>query len=524
MDSARSPEDLAFRKYSGFFHLSLKEWQALQDGLLTEQFELVGCSMWAEPFRRYGPLRSIGELRATAPLTTYEQYAPYLREAKQALATAHQWAYTSGPGGTDKWVPYTQPALEQVAGSVMAAFILGAAKGEGEVAVHPGDKVIYNVAPPPYLTGLIARLLQERFHLRSVPPLEEAESMEFRPRLDSSFRLALRSGVDMVCSLSSVLIHMGEYLEQRRQAPRIERHPVGLARQARAKLTSWLDSRSVLPKDLWHVKCVVGWGLDTSAYRKQIAYYWGREPYEFYACTEAGILGLQSWNKKGLTPVPHTAFLEFLPEADALGPSTPATATKTVLLSEVVTGQRYEVVLSSFYGMPFLRYRTGHLVRVLAQSDPQTGVQLPQLELVGRSDGIIDLSGFARLDEKTLWEAIAQTCSDYVEWAACKEFDNGHAVLRVYLERPVRVPLAELEDRLHESLTQLDPSYADIERMLGFRPLRVVVLSPGAFERWAAVKGVEKAALSDQRFPRISPTSGLIDPLLRLSAELAGRR
>ena len=516
-------EGLLFRKHCGFLDLSLKDWQAIQDHLMAEQLELLHRSPWRHYLLGGASFRSVEHFRAQVPLTTYDHYAPYVRDEALLPSPVQQWAYTTGPRGAAKWVPYTQRALERVADDAMAAFILAAADGRGKVLVGEGDRVIYNVAPPPYLTGLIARVLQARFALRSLPPLSEAEGMAFHQRLERSFRMALRSGADVVCSLSSVLIRMGEYLERRSAEGgphRVDWHPTALLRQARAGVTSWLGHRPVLPRDLWRVKAVIGWGLDTSLYRHRIAHYWGREPYEFHACTEAGILGMQAWNRKGLTPVPYAAFLEFLPEAEAHAlDRDPALPARPRLLEEVAPGERYEVVLSSFYGMPFVRYRTGHLVRILARDDPQTGVHLPQFQFVGRTGDVIDLAGFTRLDEKTLWEAIAHSPLAYTEWTARKEFHDGQVALHLYLEWPAEVPLEEVAERLHQALKDLDPSYRDLEEMLGLRPLRVTALPPGTFRRWPERQSERSGGLEALRFPRMGPAPHLLDALLHASVE-----
>lgn len=71
-------------------------------------------------------------------------------------------------------------------------------------------------------------------------------------------------------------------------------HPGELFRLSRAFLKSRLENRGVLPKDLWPLKALIGWGIDTSIYRDLVYKYWGAYPYEFHACTEAGIIAVQS--------------------------------------------------------------------------------------------------------------------------------------------------------------------------------------------------------------------------------------
>ncbi len=69
---------------------------------------------------------------------------------------------------------------------------------------------------------------------------------------------------------------------------------------ARAYLQSKLEKRSILPRDFWPVKAVIGWGIDTNIYRDLVHKYWGVYPFELHACPEAGIMALQNWSKREL--------------------------------------------------------------------------------------------------------------------------------------------------------------------------------------------------------------------------------
>jgi hypothetical protein len=345
--------------------------------------------------------------------------------------------------------------------------------------------------------------------------------MEFAERVEKGFQMALRSGVDVLCSLSSVLVRMGERFTDGQRGGSFSRaylHPLVLSRLARAIVCSRLQRRHMLPKDLWRVKALIGWGLDTSLYREKIEYYWGMAPYEFYACTEAGVLALQAWNKKGLTLLPQTAFFEFIPEEEWAGSGQdeghrPA----TVLLDEVEAGRRYELVLTSYHGMPFIRYRSGHIVKVLSKDDPETGVSLPQVAFVGRADGVIDLAGFTRLDEKTLWQAIYRSQLPSFDWIATKESENSTATLHLYIEAGGDAEEAEALRRLHHSLKEVDPAYRDLESMLGLVPLRVSLLAPGTFQRYYQERQRRGESLVEARLPHINPPPAALEELLRMS-------
>ena len=74
-------------------------------------------------------------------------------------------------------------------------------------------------------------------------------------------------------------------------------------------------------------------------------------------------------------------------------------------------GERYELVITSFYGMPFVRYRLGHLIRITALADDEAEIHLPQMVFETRADDLIDIAGFTRISEKTVTQAIANAGS-----------------------------------------------------------------------------------------------------------------
>lgn len=522
-------EDRSWEQYCGFLRLSVEEFQAIQNELLRESLSLLAPSPLGKRLLRKGALPgSLAELRNAAPLSTYQDYSAWFDRQDDSVLPEKPiyWAFTSTSGGTGKWAPYTAAAHNAMLDHLMAAFILASAAEPGVVRVGQGDIGMYNLAPPPYLSGYIARGMCERFGLRAVPPIDQAEVMDVAERVEKGFREALRSGVDILVSLSSVLVRMGEVATQKQSSSRFSMaylHPRILFRFARAYIYSRLEKRQILPRDLWRPKSLVGWGLDTSLYRDRIEYYWGAPPYEFDACTEAGIVALQAWNKKGLTAVPQAAFFEFLPEkewgANGVGQHSDSA---TLSLGEVRPGERYELVLTSFYGMPFVRYLTGHIIKVLSENDPETGVRLPQMAFVGRCDDIIDLAGFTRLDERTIWQAIRQAREDLSEWVATREFHEGKPVLHIYVEARNGTHDDQLSDRLHNNLKALDPAYSDLESMLGLSPLRVTVLAPGSFKLYYEGKRRNGVDMAKSRLPHINPPAEAIGELLDISSRAGG--
>jgi len=280
----------------------------------------------------------------------------------------------------------------------------------------------------------------------------------------------------------------------------------------------------MLPKDLWSFKGLACYGMDTSIYRDQVRHYWGKEPLEMYGATEAGTIATQAWNKKYMTFFPASCFFEFIPEEEWFkNQENEEYKPSTVLLDEVEPGKRYEVVISSFHGMPFMRYRLGDLIKVVALEDKEAGIRLPQMVFESRVDGIIDIAGFARLDERTIWQAIVNTGIKFEDWSARKEYEDNQPILRLYIELKEEINNNRLVEMVHQQLVKINKDYSDLESMLGVKPLRVVVIPSGSFQRYYEERKMMGADLAHLKPPHINASDDIIMSLIETAPDVSLR-
>ncbi|MCK5604035.1 GH3 auxin-responsive promoter family protein, partial [Candidatus Pacearchaeota archaeon] len=479
-------KDKVWQKYCGYLDLSLAEFMKIQERLLDNHIELIHDSALAKMLMPQKP-KNYDEFRGLVPLTRYENYAAYLSSRREDVLAIKPalWCHTSGRGGSFKWVPYSQEGIERLALSTSAMIILACANKKGEVNIRSGFRFLQNLAPPPYLSGILIQILAEYLGARVIPPLDKYQDADFQTRIQAGFQTALRTGVDVLGSLTSVLVRMGEHFAERQGQGKFQSHmlyPQTMYRLLTDMLRSKREGRALLPKDLWSLKGIVCFGMDTSIYRDQIVHYWGKEPLEAYAATETGVIATQVWNKESMTFTPFSCFLEFVPENEWLkSRENPDHQPTTVLLDKVKPGERYEVVVTSFYGMPFLRYRIGDLIKIVALEHEQTGIKIPQMVFDSRADDLIDIAGFSRLDEKTIWQALVNTGIKYEDWCARKEYEEDKPVLCLYIELKEERELVDVEQAVHTQLTNANPDYGNLEKMLGIRPLRITLLTRGSF-------------------------------------------
>jgi hypothetical protein len=508
-----------WQKYCGFLDLSLTEFMEIQEQLLMDQIDLIYDSPLARKFMPKKP-RNVSEFRRLVPLTTYEDYATYLSEKNEEYLAVkpYVWGHTSGKGGTPKWVPYTERALDVLCRFGIIAIILACATRKGEVNIRNGIRVLHNLPPPPYLTGFMAPVLAQQLDACVIPPLDKYQDVDFETRIQAGFQIALRTGVDMLSSLTSILVKMGERFGESSGQLKFNRHmlhPQIIWRLLQAQLRAKREGRTLLPKDLWPLKGLLCYGTDTSIYREKLVHYWGKEPLETYAATETGLIATHAWNKKSMTFVPSSCFLEFAPEEEWLKSlESKDYQPSTVLLDKVKPGERYEIIVTSFYGMPFLRYRIGDLVKVVALEDKEAGIKLPQMVFHSRADGLIDIAGFPRLDERTMGQAIANTGIKYEDWSARKEYQQNKSTIHLYIELKEEIDVQEVEKRIHRELVNINNDYKDLQNMLGIRPLRVTLLPAGSFQRYYERKKASGADLAQLKPPHMNASDAIIQDLL----------
>jgi hypothetical protein len=512
-----------WQKYCGFLDLSVKEFMEIQQHLLLEQIKSISSSPLTKIITNGAQPQNLTEFRQQVPLTRYEDYKPYIgsRQEDYLLKKPAFWARTSGKGGEPKWVPYTREAMDWVVTAGIASLILACASHKGEVRITSGVKVLQNLAPPPYFSGIVGKVMDAEGCTRTIPPIDDYTDQPFEKRTEAGFREALRSPVEVLGSLTAVLIKMGESFAENHGKINLNRgmlHPRILIRLLSAYLRSRKENRPLLPKDLWPLKGLICYGMDTSAYREQIKYYWGKEPLELYSSTECATLALQSWNKKALTFLPFSGFLEFIPEAEWLkNRQDRHYQPHTILLNDLREGSLYEVVFTSFHGMPFLRYRLGDLIKIVSLEDKETGIRLPQLVFQCRADDTIDINGFARLDEKTIWQAITRSGVKIVDWSARKEFVQNKPLIHIYLEPRDHVAMNELGERIHKQILDIHKDYKDLHDMLGVLPVKVTALPPGSFRYYYESRRKTGTDLAHLKPPQMNALDRDIEELLVIS-------
>lgn len=503
---------------------------AIQKRLLLEQIGLLeNCELGSKVMRGAKPT-TVEEFREKVPLTTYTDYCPELIERRDDVLPAKiaSWVRTAGTSEKPyvKWVPLSVSFVREMEKVQAAEIIFSGCNSKGDLSkLKEHLKVLHTLGPLEYGTGNLAHVTKQAINCDFLP--YQVEGLSFEQCVKLGFEEALYRGLDGFAGIASALVYAGEQIKMRAGNIGIRfllAHPRALLRVARGLAKSKLARRSLLPKDLWTVRGIICGGSDATIFKKRVEELWGRRPLEHYASCEGDLCALQTWDYEGMTFIPNLDFFEFIPEREWFKwQFDHSYQPKTVLLDEVKAGENYEIVLTNLHGGAFVRYRIGDIIRITSLQNEKLNIDIPQMVFYSRADDRIDISGFGRLTEKVIWEAIEGSGIPYKDWTARKEAIGDRTELCLYLELEDNYVASEeaVATTIYGELRKLDNVYhynqygafGDPETMLGLKPIKVTFLPQGAFARYISQRQAEGADLGTIKPPHINPSDKVLSLL-----------
>ena len=474
MDVINADDTRMWREYCAIVQLPMQVFLDIQNTLLTEQMDLAAKADWFKPFSGGRSPKTVDEFRRDIPLHTWKDYISVLQpDAGNGTAgDVHCWVHTSWCHGSWKRVPWVRRFFDAQCRHIIASLMMSVARFEGDVRLNKNFRVLPVLPETPFASAWLATGVIQRDLVSSLlgSPGDEGDGLTMSQRIQAGLRRSLEPGVDCVIGMSSTLLLARREFERMVDATSFRQLLFGVGARA-ASRWAWAGMRRMAnakpwePKLLLAPKSVITWGADTSFLTPTLEAHWGAPVFQFYASSEAGIIAMQDWRRQGLVPLPTSVFLEFLPAGAE--PDNDA----TVLLDQLEDGGLYEPVVTSFYGMPFLRFRQGDLVRVVGRNEHD----VPMFEVHSRADDIIDLGSIARIDRATLAEALEVVGIKDGQWTARKEYEGNRVLMSLYVESdPEHVK--DLRGQLETALGKIDPHYREARYTLRYPLLKVVAV------------------------------------------------
>jgi hypothetical protein len=495
--------DEIWQEYCGFLDLDMNSYMLIQERLMLEQIHLWCASPLGQSILGSKQIKSIEDFRSLVPLTTYIDYADILLQKKDDMLPEKPviWIETTWEGGKQpiKVAPYTRGMLDIYRNNLISAMFLSTATERGKFDVTPTDRVLYGFAPLPYLTGLIPPSLNDGIGLEFLPPVKEAVKLSFSERNKKGFKLGLGRGIDFFFGMGSIAFYVsqsvtalgdGAHSDQKKSV--FSYSPSVILRLLKAKYRCKKEGRPLKPKDLFKLKGFICAGTDNECYKDDLEDLWGVRPMEIFAGTEPACIGTETWNKNGMYFFPDACFYEFIPQLEMnRSLDDPNYTPKTVLMNEVVQGEKYELVISVFKGGAFARYRVGDVYRCLGVSSREDNTKIPRFQYIDRVPTIIDIAGFTRITENSIDRVIELSRLPVEDWFALKEFsDNKRPYLHLYVEIQSKALVTSaiskeiLREHLETYFRYFDNDYRDLKRILGIEPLEITIVRCGSFAEY----------------------------------------
>ena len=524
------PADELWQEYCGFLDLSMEQYMRIQERLLLEQVDLcAGCGLGKKLLGNEPP-RTLAEFRRNVPLTTYADYAETLlhQTGEQLPAPPVVWLQTTWESGSHpvKVAPYTEAMLDTYRRNILGATLLATSRERGKFRVRTHERVLYDLAPLPYATGLFPLLTRSEIDMIYMPSLQEAKTLSFSEQNKAGFKQSVCYGMDMLFGMSSILHAVTNNFDAMLHSGRktagsvLSATPKMAWRILRAKYRCHMSGAEIHPKDLFQLDALVCMGTDTALFRGELEEAWGCPPFELTGGTETTCIGTETWSRDGMVFFPDACFYEFIPEAEMLrNLDDPDYTPRTYLMNEISASQNYELVVTVLKGGAFLRYRVGDVYRCLRTCNERDGIALPQFAYVDRVPSVIDIAGFTRITERSITDVIRYSRLPVADWFARKEYDSSkRSFMHMFVELSedavpdLLVNRQLILEHLSTYFKFYDHDYKDLKRLLGIDPLQVTILPAGSLDRYTARYG--------RRIRRVNASAQDAIDLLRLADAL----
>lgn len=520
-------------EYCGFLDLSVEEFMSIQRRLLLEQIEIWSDSPLGQTFLRGKKPEGVEDFRQIVPLTTYEDYAQILlqKESSMLPAEAVLWIQTTWEGGMNpvKVAPYTKSMLDTYRNNVMSCLMLASSREKGHFDINPKYHILYALAPPPFATGILPLLFKDEIGINFLPPVEEAVHMSFSERNKKGFKMGMRRGIEYFFGLGSVTyfvsLSLGAMQGKSASGDKSLKDklsgisPAMILRLISARKKCKEENRELMPKDLFNLKGFMCAGTDNNCYKDDLEELWGVRPMEIFAGTEPTCIGTETWTRDGMYFFPDACFYEFIPENEMeRNLANPSYVPRTILMDQVVPGEKYELVITVFKGGAFARYRVGDMYRCVGLTNKEDQTRIPRFHYVDRIPTIIDIAGFTRITENSINSAVKLSGLAVENWIALKEYgEKGRPMLHMYMEMKKEalitggVSCRIIKEHLSVYFKYLDQDYKDLKKILGMDPLKVTLVRCKTFAVYEEKYGVLPR--------RVNPPSMEVSQLLKAVEE-----
>ncbi len=274
-------------------------------------------------------------------------------------------------------------------------------------------------------------------------------------------------------------------------------------------VTTFLDEIYPALKEDIYLKGFFTQDLSAGPLKDELKKKTGNYPKTIFAATESLFTGLPSiqypgaffFDWRGIYP-------EFIPEKEAVNSNvTTIDELPTILkMNEVEKGRRYQLIVTSFYN-DLTRYIMPDILECISKTDESIDSDLPVFKYYARSDRVIVLHNFTRINEEELISIMKDSGIPFVDFTAIRELDGSREYLSLYLELSEKMDLSEIHRLLDKSLLEFDRDWRDLSAFMNYTPLKIRLLKKGTFKNFLHNKEgmarVQRIGMREERLQQL---------------------
>ena len=130
-----------------------------------------------------------------------------------------------------------------------------------------------------------------------------------------------------------------------------------------------------------------------------------------------------------------------------------------------------------------MRYRVGDVYKCIGTNNRKNNIWIPRFKYIDRVPWIIDIAGFTRFNEDEILDVLNKSKIKYKEFVALKDFNKENKpFLHLFLEGVNGS--TNIEKIIYETFNRFDEDFCDLEKILGFNPLKVTILNDNRLSQY----------------------------------------
>lgn len=408
------------------------------------------------------------------PLTGYEYYTPFFKSPKEGdfIYPTKDYVKTHTSGTMGKPKVYLSPQVgfkENLKRAALSLFFICTHDGE-DSRLEIGDTVYANLPGGSFIAAFMGDSFRKNQSniLKLVP--ENANSMSFSEKVD--YFLQNHPSIDIA------YMTVTSFLED--IVPRVEEE---------------ISLKGFITQD-----------VSAGPMKDEIKKHSGNYPKTLYASTEAMLTGIPSLQYPGAYFMDwRVIYSEFIPEDESVdsGISRLDEYPEILHMMDVEPGKRYQLIATPMFN-DLTRYVMPDVFECVSLGDDILQTDLPMFKYYTRSDKLMVLNNFTRINEEEMLMVMKNAELPVVDFTARKELEGAKEFMHVYIELSSPMPDEEVYKRINEVLREFDKDWKDLSDFMKYTPLKVTQLPKGTFSRFFEKKEgmarVARIGMRDERF------------------------